>query len=300
MNIGFIGTGSMGNPIACNLLDAGHRLFVNDINEKSAGNLLSKGATWCECPAEIAKESQVIFLSLPSHIEVAAVCFDQNGIFSSIQKNAFLIDLTTISISLIPKLQASEKEHQFHYLSSPVSQGVDNAKIGLLSIFVGGKEKDYIQCLPLYRIIAKEIIYTGSHLSAISAKLLTNLLWFINAASIGEALVIGAKSDIDLPTLQKVIINSCGNSWVAEHDIPSIYNGDYDKSFTTKLCCKDLRLINELAASINIPIEIGALVEQIFIRARNIYGDNSPELSVVKQIEEITNTTLTLNRNPES
>ncbi|MGB3535052.1 MAG: NAD-binding protein [Microcoleaceae cyanobacterium] len=105
-------------------------------------------------------------------------------------------------------------------------------------------------------MIAKETIYTGSHFSAIAAKLLTNLLWFINAAAIGEALVIGTKSGIDLPTLQKVVINSCGNSWVAKHDIPSIYNGDYDPSLTIKLCCKDLRLINELATNLNVPIEI--------------------------------------------
>jgi 3-hydroxyisobutyrate dehydrogenase-like beta-hydroxyacid dehydrogenase len=294
MNIGFIGTGSMGNPVASNFLAAGHKLFVHDINKQATENLLNQGAVWCEYPAKVAEKSSVIFLSLPSHIEVSAVCFEQNGLFSSIQDNAFLIDLTTVSISLIPKMEECEKEYKFHYLTSPVSEGVNNAKIGQLSIFVGGKEEDYIQCLPLYKVIAKETIYTGSHFSAISAKLLTNLLWFINAVSIGEALVIGAKSGIDLPTLQKVIANSCGNSWVAEHDIPSIYNGNYDPSFTTKLCCKDLRLINELATSLNVPIEMGALVEQIFRRTGNIYGQNSPELSVVKYLEEITNTRLTL------
>jgi 3-hydroxyisobutyrate dehydrogenase len=85
------------------------------------------------------------------------------------------------------------------------------------------------------------------------------LLWFIHAAAIGEALILGAKSGIDLPTLEKVILNSCGNSWVASHDIASIYDGSYDPSFSIKLCCKDLRLINELAAQLNVPIEMGAL-----------------------------------------
>ncbi|NJO15525.1 MAG: NAD(P)-dependent oxidoreductase [Thioploca sp.] len=290
MNIGFIGTGSMGNPIAHNLLNAGHKLFVHDMDQRATENLLNQGAIWCDFPAKVAEKSAVIFLSLPSDVEVSAVCFEPNGLFSSIQVNTFLIDLTTVSISLIPKLEASEEKYQFHYLTSPVSEGVKNAKLGQLSIFVGGKEEDYIQCLPLYKVIAKEIIYTGSHFSAIAAKLLTNLLWFINAVAIGEALVIGAKSGIDLPTLQKVIINSCGNSWVAEHDIPSIYNGDYDPSFTIQLCCKDLRLISELAANLNVPIEMGALVEQIFRRTSHIYGLNSPELSVVKYLEEITNT----------
>lgn len=294
MNIGFIGTGSMGNPVANNLLNSGHKLFVYDINKQATENLLAQGAIWCENPAQVADKSQAIFLSLPSHTEVSVVCFAEDGIFSSVQENTFLIDLTTVSISLIPELEEIAEKHKVRYLSSPVSEGVDNAKIGQLSIFVGGKKADYIECLPLYKVIAKETIYTGSHFSAVAAKLLTNLLWFINAVAIGEALVIGAKSGIDLPTLQKVIINSCGNSWVAEHDIPSIYNGSYDPSFTIKLCCKDLRLINELATALNVPIELGALVEQIFRRTSNIYGDNSPELFVVKYLEEITKTKLTL------
>ena len=294
MNIGFIGTGSMGNPIALNLLKAGHSLFINDTNSQAYQNLVSAGAVACITPAEVAQAAETIFLSLPSHVEVAEVCFAEQGLLTTIQKDTFLIDLTTVSIQIIPQLEAAEIQHSFHYLTSPVSEGVDNAKIGKLSIFVGGKKEDYENCLPVYRSIAKEIIYTGDHFSAIAAKLLTNLLWFINAAAIGEALILGAKSGIDLPTLQRVILNSSGNSWVASHDIPSIYNGSYDPSFTTKLCCKDLRLIYELATQLNIPLEIGSLVEQIFRRASNVYGEDSPELSVVKYLEDITHTSLTL------
>ena len=148
MNIGFVGTGSMGNPIASNLIKGGHKLFINDLNKKSSESLLNQGAVWCESLVELARQSQVIFLSLPSHIEVSAVCFAENGILSSIRKSAFLIDLTTISVGLIPKLEDAGRKYEFCYLASPVSQGVDNARIGKLSVFVGGKEDDYVQCLP--------------------------------------------------------------------------------------------------------------------------------------------------------
>ena len=292
MNVGFIGTGKMGNPVALNILNSGHKLFVHDINKQATQNLLEEGAMWCETLLEIAKHSYIIFLCLPSHFEVEEVCFGNEGLFNTIEKGTFLIDLTTVSISLIPKLEEAEKRYQIHYVVSPVSQGVDNAKKGKLSVFVGGKREDYKKCLPIYSTISNKVIYTGDHISAISAKLLTNLLWFINAASIAEALILGAKSGINLATLQEVIINSSGNSWVAEHDIPSIYNGSYDHSFTTKQCCKDLRLIYELATHLNVPIEIGSLVEQIFKRVSNVYGDDSPELSVVKHLEDITKTGL--------
>ena len=112
------------------------------------------------------------------------------------------------------------------------------------------------------------------------------------AAAIGEALVLGAKSGIELPVLQQVVLNSCGTSWVADHDIPSIYDGSFDPTFTTKLCTKDLGLISELATTLNVPVELGATVEQIFRRAENRYGPESPELSVVRQLQELTGTSL--------
>lgn len=292
MRVGFIGTGSMGHPVAQNLLAAGHDLFVHDVRESVTHDLVAAGATWCESPLAITRSADVIFLSLPSQVEVESVCFGTEGLLSGVRPGTFLIDLTTVSVSLIPRLVQAQQSHGIRYLTSPVSQGVDNARIGKLSIYVGGARADYEACLPLLGTIASVIIHTGDHASAMSAKLLTNLLWYINAAAIGEALVLGAKSGIDLPVLQQVILNSCGTSWVAEHDIPSIYDGTFDPTFTTKLCTKDLRLISELATNHNVPLELGATVEQIFRRAENLYGPDSPELSVVRQLQETTRTSL--------
>lgn len=294
MRVGFVGTGSMGNPVARNLLQAGHDLFVHDVRPDAAANLVEAGATWCPTPADVARDADVVFLSLPSHVEVESVCFGEQGLFSSIRPETYLVDLTTVSVSLIPRLVAAQAEHGIHYLASPVSEGVDNAVMGKLSVFVGGDANDLEKCQPLFDAVARVVIHTGDHFSAISAKLLTNLLWYINAAAIGEALVLGAKSGIELPVLQQVVLNSCGRSWVAEHDIPSIYSGSFDPTFTTKLCTKDLRLIGELADHLNVPVELGATVQQIFRRAENIYGGDSPELSVVRHLQEITGTPLQL------
>ncbi len=300
MRIGFVGTGSMGNPIARNLQAGGHELFVHDVRKDAAENLVAEGANWCESPSDVARGAEVIFLSLPSHVEVESVCFGADGIFSAVQPGTYLIDLTTVSVSLIPRLVAAQATYDLRYLTSPVSQGVDNAHLGQLSVYVGGERADYEECLPIFNAIGSVIIYTGDHASAMAAKLLTNLLWYINAAAIGEALVLGAKSGIDLPVLQQVILNSCGTSWVADHDIPSIYDGSFDTTFTTKLCCKDLRLISELATKLNVPVELGATTEQIFRRAENLYGGDSPELSVVRNLQEVTKTNLQLPLQAES
>jgi 3-hydroxyisobutyrate dehydrogenase len=292
MKVGFIGTGSIGNPMAANLLAAGHELSVHDRRPEATANLAAAGATVCGTPADVAREADAVLMSLPSHLEVDAVCSGPDGVFSTIRPGTYLIDLTTVSVSLIPTLAQAADAAGVRYLTSPVSQGVDNAHAGQLSVFVGGDAADLARCRPLFDAIATVVIHTGDHFSAVSAKLLTNLLWYINAAAIGEALVIGARSGIDLPTLRDVIVNSCGTSWVADHDIPSIYDGSFDPTFTTGLCCKDLRLISELATQLNIPTELGSTVQQIFRRAENIYGADSPELSVVRNLQEITNTDL--------
>ncbi len=298
MRIGFVGTGSMGAPVAGNLLAAGHDLLVHDRRPEAAAELIGAGATWCADPAAVAGDVDAVLLSLPSHVEVETVCFGLDGLFSTIRPGSYLIDLTTVSIGLIPRLVQAQPAFGIRYLAAPVSQGVDNAKLGRLSIFVGGDGSDLEHCRPIFEAIADTIIHTGDQFSAMSAKLLTNLLWYINAAAIGEALVLGARSGIDLAVLQQVVLNSCGTSWVATHDIPSIFDGSFDPSFTTRLCTKDLRLISELAGTLNVPIELGAHVEQIFRRTENTYGGDSPELSVVRQLQENTGTSLQL-KTPE-
>jgi 3-hydroxyisobutyrate dehydrogenase-like beta-hydroxyacid dehydrogenase len=292
MRVGFVGTGSMGNPVAANLAAAGHELFVNDLREDAAASLVETGAIWCPTAAAVAREADVIFLSLPSHVEVESVCFGPDGLFSTVRPETYLIDLTTISVALIPRLIEAQVEHGIHYLAAPVSQGVDNAVLGQLSIFVGGDPGDYEKCRPILETIATKIIHTGDQHSAMAAKLLTNLLWYVNAAAIGEALVMGAKAGITLDVLQDVVLNSCGTSWVAEHDIPSVYDGSFDATFTTKLCTKDLRLITELAGAQDLPLAMGATAQRVFERSEALYGPDSPELSVVRHLQEVTDTSL--------
>jgi 3-hydroxyisobutyrate dehydrogenase len=292
MRIGFVGTGSMGAPVARNLVRAGHDVQVFDVRPQAMQTVIELGATAGTSAAEVALDAEVVFLSLPSHLEVADVCFGASGLLAAAHANTYLIDLTTVSVDLVSELAEAAAAQGVRYLTSPVSQGVSNAEKGKLSLFVGGDPADLEACMPLYRTIGEVVIYTGDHVSAMAAKLLTNLLWFVNAAAIGEALVLGAKAGIKLPVLQQVVLNSCGTSWVAEHDIPSIYDGSFDKTFTTKLCTKDLRLIGELSSRLEVPTEMADTARLSFQRAEEIYGPDSPELSVVKYLQDMTQTVL--------
>ncbi|MGL5809038.1 MAG: NAD(P)-dependent oxidoreductase [Nocardioides sp.] len=292
MRIGFVGTGSMGAPIAANLIAAGHRLVVHDRRPAAVTDLVAAGARHCADLADLARHSDVVMLSLPSQVEVEQVCLGPEGILGQMRLDAMLVDFSTVSVALVRRLVDAQAAHGFRYLAAPVSQGVDNARLGALSIFVGGDGADVRRCRPLFDRIAHTVLHTGDQFSALAAKLLTNLLWYVNAAAIGEALLLGAKSGIAVESLRSVVMNSCGSSWVADHDIPSIYDGSFDPSFTLGLCRKDLRLIRELAAVHAVPDEFAELAERVFQRALDRYGPEAPELSVVRLLQESTGTDL--------
>ena len=106
------------------------------------------------------------------------------------------------------------------------------------------------------------------------------------AATIGEALMLGAKADIPLPTVWEAIKSSAGNSWVAEHDVPSVFAGHYDPSFSLALCCKDLGLINRIARAQGYELPMGSYVQSLFEKAMSVYGESAAELHVVKLLED--------------
>jgi len=286
--IGFIGTGNMGRPVAHRLLDAGHPLAVHDLRPEATDSLVAAGADRRDGPAAVAADADLVFLCLPSHIEVEQVCLGAGGLFPALRPGTVLVDLSTVSVDLIPRLVQAAADHDVRYLTCPVSQGVDNAWRGRLSLFVGGAPADVEHVRPVLTAIATTVLHTGDHGTAMAAKLLTNLLWFVNAAAIGEALVLGAAAGIDPATLPDVVRNSCGDSWVAQHDFPSILAGTWDPTFSTRLCQKDLGLIGGLADRLDLRLDLHPLVAGLFDRAAATYGPDSPELSVVRWWQDTT------------
>ena len=139
---------------------------------------------------------------------------------------------------------------------------------------------------PIFEVIGEKIFHVGKAGNGATVKLLTNLLWFVTAATIGEALMLGAKADIPLNTVWEAIKSSAGNSWVAEHDVPSIFAGHYDPSFSLALCCKDLGLINDIAHSQGYSLPMGAHALALFEKAKAQYGPDAAELHVVKLLED--------------
>jgi len=285
-NLFFLGTGNMGNPMAANLIKAGYHVTVYDRIISKTDNLKAMGAHVASDVKMAAAQADIIMTSLPGPAEVRAVMLGEDGLMTHARAGAVIIDTSTSAMDLARELTTYAHSRNVHFLEAPVTNAIDMAALGRLSIFVGGDQHIYEQCKPIFDVIGEKIFYVGAAGNGATIKLLTNLLWFVSAATIGEALMLGAKAGVPLETVWHAIKASAGNSWVAEHDVPSIFAGHYDPSFSLDLCCKDLRLVNEIALSQGYELSMGRFVQGLFEQARTTYGGDAAELHVVKLLEE--------------
>ena len=286
--IAFIGVGNMGNPMAANLIKAGHHVTVMDRSIEKTQNLAALGAKVAPSIQEAVQGADVIFASLPGPVQVREVMLGSTGpgLIDCVKAGSVVIDTSTSAPDLVKQIVAKAKAMGVDFLEAPVTNAVDFAALGRLSIFVGGDETAYKRCLPLFNVIGEKIFYVGQPGNGATVKLLTNLLWFVSAATIGEGLMLGAKAGVPLHTVWEAIKSSAGNSWVAEHDVPSIFAGHYDPSFSLALCVKDLTLINDIAKSQGYSLKMGEMAKSLFQEAVDKYGEQAAELHVVKLLEE--------------
>jgi len=282
----FIGVGNMGNPMAANLLKAGYPLTVHDISPEKAQNLISLGAVWADSIAAGCANADVVVASLPGPPQVREVMLGEHGVLAHAKSGATIIDTSTSAVELVQELVALAQSKGLGFLEAPVTNAVDMAALGRLSIFVGGAQALFEQHKALFEVIGEKIFHVGAPGNGATIKLLTNLLWFVSAAAIGEGLMLGAKAGIPLHTVWEAIKSSAGNSWVAEHDVPSIFAGHYDPSFSLALCCKDLGLINQIAKNQGYELPMGSKAQALFQEAMQTYGPDAAELHVVKLLEE--------------
>jgi len=284
--LAFIGVGNMGNPMAMNLVKAGYDVTVFDIDASKTHKLQTAGASVAASLQQAVQIADVVMVSLPGPPQVAQVMLGNEGVLAHVKLGTTVIDTTTSSVELIQQLVQLSAQKNIEYLEAPVTNAVDFAALGRLSIFVGGSVDAFEKCKPIFEVIGEKIFHVGKAGNGATVKLLTNLLWFVSAATIGEALMLGAKADIPLNTVWEAIKSSAGNSWVAEHDVPSIFAGHYDPSFSLALCCKDLGLINDIAHSQGYSLPMGAHALALFEKAKSVYGADAAELHVVKLLED--------------
>ncbi len=282
--IGFVGLGNMGGPMCTRLAQAGYDIVAFDLREEAVEVVAVAGARRGASAVDCATQADLLLTSLPRPDHVEAVMAGDNGALAALAPGSIWVDLTTNRRDLVERL-ASEAPEGVTVVDSPVTGAVDGARNGRLTLFAGGADADLDRVVPVLDNLGL-VIRSGSLGAGNVVKLVTNQLWFIHAAAIGEGFALGMANGVDLDTLWYAIRESVGDSFVARHDAPSIFAGHYDPSFTLDLCLKDLSLIAELASTLPTDLPMTERAHETFTRATDRYGPDEGELHVAKRIED--------------
>ena len=284
--IGFIGTGNMGGPMATNLAKPGRTMTVHDTRREAAAELVAGGAAWAASPADVARASEVVFLSLPGPREVEAVLEGADGVFAGIARGATVVDLSTNSPTVVRRLAEAAAKRGAGFLDAPVSGGVRGARKGTLAVMVGGDAATFERHRPLFESIGEKVFHVGGVGAGNVAKLVNNMLCFLNMLGTAEALVLGAKAGIDLGMLREVVKAGSGASLMWDHGSRLILEDRLAPAFTTTLAAKDISLATALADELGVPFDLGKRVEDLLVGYRDGGFAAEDVLATVKSVEE--------------
>ncbi len=283
--IGVIGLGNMGGAVARNIQRANFPLYIHDIRKDVGKKLIEKGAIWKNSPKELMDDVDIVVSMVFGPKEIEAVMKNENGILQSSCKNKGWIDLTTSSPSLMRNLAKEFEALGGFAVDAPVTGSLDAAIRGDMIMFVGGSEKAISNAKEVLEVIG-EIRCVGDYGNGYVAKLVNNQLWKIHATAIGEAMVLAKKAGLEPELWWKVMKGGAADSFVLQHDVPSIFSGHYDPSFRLELALKDLDLIQDLIKEHGTRSELTQACHERFQEAANRYGDEAGEMTVCKLIEE--------------
>ena len=262
--VGFIGLGIMGMPMARNLLKAGYPVVAYNRTASKAQELAKDGVRVVSGPREVAEACALVITMVTDSPDVETVVLGHNGVIEGIQRDAVLIDMSTISPLVTRAIAARLKEKGAHMLDAPVSGGSWGAIEGTLSIMVGGDRDVFDRCLPIFQAMGKNIVHVGRNGMGQTTKLVNQVLVAGTMNAVAEALVFAAKAGADLEATIQAVGGGAAGSWQLQNLGPRLIKGDFAPGFMVRLQQKDLRLILEAAREMHLSLPVTALVHQLF------------------------------------
>ena len=264
MRVGFVGTGTMGNPMARCLLDAGHHVMVHDLRREATTNLCDLGARWAESPRAAAEGSHAVFTSLPGPAEAEHAVLDPSrGILAGLKAGGAYVDMTTNAPDVVRRLAEACRARGVAMLDAPVS-----GRPPTMTIMVGGDAATFVMYQPLLACMGRNIFHVGEIGTGCVAKLVTQYLGYANFITSLEGLLIGARAGIDLGVLAQIVPVSAGASRTFDNIPRSVFNGTFRAGGTLDIVAKDVHLACELARDVGAPAHMGVIADDLYQRAQ--------------------------------
>ena len=263
--IGFVGLGIMGAPMALKLIEAGFSLKVyNRTDRPRVQRVVDAGAERVATPAAAAKGSDVIITIVTDTPDVEEVILGEDGVRETARVGATVIDMSTISTRVTRDIAAALNEKGVHMLDAPVSGGDVGAQQGTLSIMVGGEQSVFDDCLPVFEAMGKHINLIGGNGAGQTTKACNQIAVAGANLAMAEALMLAATSDLDVGKVVDAISGGAAGSWQLTNLGPRILKGDFAPGFMVRLQQKDLKLVLEAANDVKLALPGVSLAHQFF------------------------------------
>jgi 3-hydroxyisobutyrate dehydrogenase-like beta-hydroxyacid dehydrogenase len=248
MDIGFIGVGQMGGPMARRLLNAGHRLVICDVSADACARLVAQGAESRSTPSQVAADCPTIITSLPSPKEVEIVMRGTDGLLSSVRSDTMVLETSTIGPALSRALAQQFAQAGAVYLDCPVSNGVQAAQAGTLTFMIGGDGAAVERAKPILSSLASDIFHLGPVGSGNIAKLINQNIYLCYVAAFCESMRLGRSAGLDVQTLLDVLRKSVAGDPLMTGWEKRIETGDLEPGWRVRRVLKDMTLGADVAS----------------------------------------------------
>ena len=277
--LGFIGLGIMGRPIAGHLLTAGHRLAVHTRSQVPA-DLVAAGAQVCRTAREAAAQSDVIFLMLPDTPDVETVLFARDGVVAGARAGSLIVDMSSISPLATKDFAARVRAQGLDYVDAPVSGGQVGAQAASLTIMVGASAEGYARVQPLLALMGKNITHVGGNGDGQTAKVANQIIVALTIGAVSEALLFASKAGADPAKVRQALMGGFAGSKVLEVHGERMLKRSFDPGFRINLHHKDLSLAVAGANALKVALPQTALCQQL-MNAAIAAGDGGKDHSAL-------------------
>ncbi|HEV7358473.1 MAG TPA: 3-hydroxyisobutyrate dehydrogenase [Steroidobacteraceae bacterium] len=287
MKIAFVGLGHMGEPMAQNLLQAGHSLTVFDLSKRSMDALKAAGAVPAPSAKHAAAQADVVLTMLPSSPHVKAVYLGADGVLAGVRSDVPLIDSSTIDPHAAREVAAIAAQQGNPMADAPVSGGTAGAGAGTLTFMVGATVTLFERIKPILKPMAANIVHCGESGNGQVAKICNNMLLGISMIGVAETMSLGAALGIDPKVLAGIINTSSGRCWSSDtyNPYPGVMDNvpaarGYTGGFASDLMLKDLGLATDAAKQAKQTVVMGAMAQQLY-QLWSARGSGSQDFSAI-------------------
>jgi 2-hydroxy-3-oxopropionate reductase len=290
--LGFIGLGIMGKPMAEHLLKAGNTLYVYDVVPQCVADLKQQGVIACASSKEVAGKAGIVFVIVPDTPNVEEVLFGKNGVAEGIKKGSIVVDMSSISPIATKEFAKKLKAMGVEMLDAPVSGGQVGAQNASLSIMVGGQTEIFEKIKPYFELMGTNIVLVGGNGDGQTCKVANQIIVALNIEAVGEALLFASKAGADPAKVRTALMGGFAHSRILELHGEKMIKRTFQPGFRIRLHQKDLNLALESARKMGMSLPNTATAQELFNSMAAHGGSDLDHSALVQALERLANHTV--------